>query len=676
MRVLRVIYRLLSAFVLLLSLNSFATTIYVDANNLNPKWPYSSWGSAATSIQEAVDVATDGDSVFVTNGNYILTSEISVTKSIRIETVNGPSETILNGNGVCRGFNLGSNECVVSGFTVTNCNAGTSSAANNGGGFLCSDNTPIITNCVITANVGHDGGGTFGGSVYNCEIIGNETSWSGGGVDWAALKNCLVADNYAGFRGGGVAHADLLNCTVVDNEAGGDGNGLFRCSATNSIIYYNNGEDVYWESDPFYQSQVGYSCGSDFIHGGVGNITTVPQFVDVAGGDYRLSSSSPCIDVGLNSAAPGEPDLDGNPRIQNSVVDMGAYEYVDNGSDPASGLIAYYPLDGNAKDASGNGNDGSLQGPSYNANGVHGGCYSFDGIDDVINLDYMDSQLVGLTSFSFTAWIKPAASTAINNRAIFSTTTDGNANIEIYRRFDDMPDGTAESMVYSLKTSGVDGWPAVDFGNTPANQWSHMACVWDGQKVNVYIDGVKTTAEFDCTGSLVRQGTQQRAGIGGRIDEDGWMGDFYGLIDDVRIYGTALTPTQIETLYSGTANDTDLDGLPDDWKETHFGSKTGSKPGDDPDNDGYDNLTECQKGFDPNSFEIGPPTIDVSPGAGGVIVDIKWHTVTGRTYRVEWKDTVDGTWQQLVEVSGVGGYKKISHRNGDQKMGWYRIDMP
>jgi hypothetical protein len=81
----------------------------------------------------------------------------------------------------------------------------------------------------------------------------------------------------------------------------------------------------------------------------VGNINSRPLFVDFANGDYHLQLASLCIDAGDNEALPSDTtdldgdgntaelipwDLDTNPRISdgdkdgNSVVDMGAYEFI------------------------------------------------------------------------------------------------------------------------------------------------------------------------------------------------------------------------------------------------------------------------------------------------------------------------------------------------------------
>src|SRR5262249_53862468 len=59
-----------------------------------------------------------------------------------------------------------------------------------------------------------------------------------------------------------------------------------------------------------------------------------PQFVNLAAGDLHLQSSSPCVNMGNNSYAPGATDLEGNPRIVGANIDLGAYEYQAGGVAP------------------------------------------------------------------------------------------------------------------------------------------------------------------------------------------------------------------------------------------------------------------------------------------------------------------------------------------------------
>src|SRR2546426_11227519 len=76
-----------------------AAVHYVDVNNASPALPYTSWASAASTIQDAIDVALDGDEIVVTNGIYqtggravygTMTNRVAVTKAVTLRSVNGP----------------------------------------------------------------------------------------------------------------------------------------------------------------------------------------------------------------------------------------------------------------------------------------------------------------------------------------------------------------------------------------------------------------------------------------------------------------------------------------------------------------------------------------------------------------------------------------------------------
>jgi hypothetical protein len=86
---------------------------------------------------------------------------------------------------------------------------------------------------------------------------------------------------------------------------------------------------------------------------------------------------------------------------------------------PASlnnGLVGYWPFCGNANDASGNGNNGTVNGPTLTADrfGAANNAYSFDGVNDVVFIN----STTGLSSnsgISLGSWINWQGSNGIDN---------------------------------------------------------------------------------------------------------------------------------------------------------------------------------------------------------------------------------------------------------------------
>jgi len=245
---------------------------YVAASSGNPVAPYTSWAIAATNIQDAVDVAGVGDKIVVTNGYY---APVAVDTPLTLQSVNGPTVTVINGLGATQCVYL-TNNAVMVGFTLTN-----GWSEGYGGGVYC-ESSAVLTNCVMTGNFAWsgDGGGAYGGTLNNCTLTGNSAGWGGG------------------------AYGCLLN---------------------NCIVYYNSDPNDRGNYDP--SSTLNYCCTTPMPTNSVGNITNSPLFVDYAGGNLHLQSNSPCINSGNNTYVLGSTDLDGNPRIVFGTVDIGAYEY-------------------------------------------------------------------------------------------------------------------------------------------------------------------------------------------------------------------------------------------------------------------------------------------------------------------------------------------------------------
>ncbi len=349
---------------LFLTASARATVRYVDLASINPEAPYTSWETAATNIQDAVDAAVTGDLILVADGYYAVGSSanvglnrVNVNKAVTVQSVNGPDTTIiqgfqmpvtLNGNQAIRCVYLASG-AMLSGFTLT---GGATPTMYSGGGVLCESTNAVVTNCVVSGNIsGAGGGGIYSGTVFNCAIAGNTTVVNGGGgvssnlvlnsiitgnfakslsTGWgggayaAGLTNCLMYNNTSGTDGGAAYSSTLINCTVANNISYGPDGALSGSVAKNSIIYYNAGRTNLPATGTGHFTNC---CFFPAVAGGVNNFTNAPVFMNLAALDFHLNAASPCINAGNNSYVTSKTDLDGNPRVVNGLVDLGAYEF-------------------------------------------------------------------------------------------------------------------------------------------------------------------------------------------------------------------------------------------------------------------------------------------------------------------------------------------------------------
>ena len=228
----------------------------VDAAGTGPVLPYSSWATAATNIQDAINAASAGELVLVTNGIFSyggkvmegdLTNRVVLDKALTVMSVNGYAATMIqgawdslttNGPGAVRCAWL-TNGATLSGFTLRGgaTRATGPASALSGGGATVSDGG-TIANCLISNNAAAYSGGGVNGSplstVRNCQFLGN-CAQLGGGSAGSSLYNCFLQDNSASFQGGGayvsntVVQCTIANCTIVGNSAIGYGGGL-TCS--------------------------------------------------------------------------------------------------------------------------------------------------------------------------------------------------------------------------------------------------------------------------------------------------------------------------------------------------------------------------------------------------------------------------------------------------------------
>lgn len=364
-------------------------------------------------IQAAVDEAVDGDRIVIADGVHTGPGNVEIDllgKDIVIESASGdPQACVIDCGGANYGFEfspLQGPSVVLSGIMVKNANGSGAYVGqdasptirdcwfvnNVGAGLTIGDRSnPIVSHCLVASN------GYRGVAVWNranptfshCTIRDNQQV--GVCVDQYCLcyngprtvrfENCLFANNAASVGAGVLVQnvlfvaLELRNCTFHGNVATSSGGGLTNyglasASLRNTILWGNEapqGPELYIHgsgaSADLAYCDVQGGLGGIYVSGGgqldwTALTSADPLFADPAGGDYRLTAGSPCIDAADNTAVPPDwadvdgdgdttertpLDLEGHPRFVDdpetedtgvadppdypAVVDIGAYEF-------------------------------------------------------------------------------------------------------------------------------------------------------------------------------------------------------------------------------------------------------------------------------------------------------------------------------------------------------------
>ena len=273
---------------------AFADTYFVNVDSTNSVSPYSSWTTAATNIQDAVNLASAGDNVLVTNGIYYLHDRISVTRSVIVKSVNGASVTIIDAGGKTGCFYLSDLNCYIEGFTIRN---GYNSSQNMGaGGIYCSNHStnPVVSNCVFSNNVAsRHGGGMVGGTINNC-VFKKNTAAAGGGMESGIANNCVFSSNTATY-GGGIFSGTANNCIFLDNVALKNGGGIWE-GAANACIFIKNRANAGYEE---------YDGGGGMYKGNANNCVFLRNSSKSSGGGMYKGNANNCTFNGNSSIYSG-----------------------------------------------------------------------------------------------------------------------------------------------------------------------------------------------------------------------------------------------------------------------------------------------------------------------------------------------------------------------------------
>lgn len=239
----------------------------------------------------------------------------------------------------------------------------------------------------------------------------------------------------------------------------------------------------------------------------------------------------------------------------NAVIDNECYVAYPLKSDPsdnlAQGLVLYLKCDGNAQDASGNNNHGTVGGATLvtDRNGNANKAYQFGGYNNPNFIKVSNNSTLQFSnSFTFATWVKINNKGGMDGYGQYSTTASQHC---LFAKDWDR-DKVHALLNYSTKTdyggfyTGV--WSSSNSVSSniayEEGQWMHLVYAYSGSKLKLYKNGALV---ISTTGSLnfIPSNTQDL--YFGRFSSKWYPLD--GVLDDIRIYNRALTDSEAQRLY-------------------------------------------------------------------------------------------------------------------------------
>lgn len=233
---------------------------------------------------------------------------------------------------------------------------------------------------------------------------------------------------------------------------------------------------------------------------------------------------------------------------------------------PTQGLVLYFPFNGNANDASGNGFNGTVVGATLTTDrfGTSNSAYSFDGYTSTIRCgDILDSVFSdSVAKFSVSGWAETRVFGSFQTGGGFIIGKEAGGTYGPYQWGVSHVGGLIIGSVFS--DTAIQNYVELACPMT-TNQWFHFVLVFDGslpdtQRVKLYVDGQTSNVyvyQQQGTLSTTTTNSAQNLTIGAShaANQPDSPGNFYdGNIDDIRIYNRALSADEITTLYNEGQN--------------------------------------------------------------------------------------------------------------------------
>ena len=210
----------------------------------------------------------------------------------------------------------------------------------------------------------------------------------------------------------------------------------------------------------------------------------------------------------------------------------------------AGSLRGWWTMDGNANDSSGLANHASLIGSPTFVAGQVGQALSLNGTSQ--NASVPDNNSLDLTTgMTLATWIRPTVTVNTTQDVVKKATNGGVNGYELSLS------SAGKVFVRLNQVTSADTYRINSLTSYPLNNtaWMHIAATYDGTTIKLYINGVQEGGNLAGPAAIVTN--TLAVGLGAQSDN---TRRFAGLLDDARIYSSALSASQIATLASTSPN--------------------------------------------------------------------------------------------------------------------------
>lgn len=258
--------------------------------------------------------------------------------------------------------------------------------------------------------------------------------------------------------------------------------------------------------------------------------------------------------VSHSAASPPAPDLNGNqgelnfgasrPVVLDPAVD--ASSGTASCVIPATGVIGWWAGDGSAADLNG-GHHGSLYNGATYASGLVGQAFSFNGVDGHVRIPH-SSHLNSTGALTLEAWIFPASFPGFSSTFLGKWDSIDGVDQRSYALNID----AGGTITFYINTDGThDRFQTIRSGNAvPLNAWSHVAGVYDGSTMKVYVNG-ELGGQIPYSQGVFAGTADVSIGAiasGGPVGQS--AGNFSGKVDEATVYNRPISAVEVKAIFN------------------------------------------------------------------------------------------------------------------------------